>query len=321
MKTSEIILSAAAGAAALAGGWYATGKSFVDAALNREQPLLATRISALVNGGKKPDDLSRKAEDAARRTKILPMERVELTAWDGVHLVGHWYGCHDPKRVVIGMHGWRSAWYRDFAGILPFWHEHGCAVLLTEQRAHGESGGDTICFGAKERFDCLDWAEYAAERTGGVLPIWLAGVSMGATTVLLASGLARVSPAVRGVMADCGFISADAIWAHVAKDNFHLPYALFKPLTDRLCIRKTGCGPAEASTTAALKRTRLPVLLVHGEADSFVPPSMSVKNYKSCAGPKRLLLVPGARHGMSYLVDTSSYESAVMDFWSAYETK
>ena len=64
----------------------------------------------------------------------------------------------------------------------------------------------------------------------------------------------------------------------------------------------------------ALGRCRTPVLLIHGEADGFVPCEMSRENYAACAAPKRLLTIPGADHAMSFVIDEPAYTAAVREF-------
>ncbi len=105
-------------------------------------------------------------------------ETVEILSHDGLKLVGHWHCGENPKRIIVAMHGWRSSWAKDFGVIAPFWHGSDCAVLYPEQRSQGNSEGEFITFGLLERHDCLQWVHWVNERTGGVLPIYLAGVSM-----------------------------------------------------------------------------------------------------------------------------------------------
>ena len=254
---------------------------------------------------------------------LYGLERVELTARDGTPLVGHLRCCPEPKRFIIAMHGWRSSWYRDFGAVADFWYANGCDVLYAEQRGQGESGGDIMTFGLLERYDCADWAVWAAERYAG--PIYIAGVSMGATTVLMAAGLPEVREGVkvRGVMADCGFTSPEAIWRYVCEHKYHIPYGPWKKRIARLSAARSrlNCAPGAYSTVDAMQTTALPVLFVHGLDDRFVPPSMTLENYEACAAPvKKLLLVPGARHAMSYLAAREEYERTVLDFWCAVES-
>ena len=77
-------------------------------------------------------------------------------------------------------------------------------------------------------------------------------------------------------------------------------------------------GANEYSTLAALEKNRVPVLFIHGADDHFVPVEMTYENYKACTAPKRLLVVPGADHGMSYLLEPEGYQGMMVDFWTAF---
>ncbi len=291
---------------------------FVREAMDRREPRLMIRAKSRMTGPE-PDLLSLEAASAAKRLRNSPMERVELAARDGTLLVGHLRRGIDARRVIIAMHGWRSSWYRDFGASADFWYTNGCNVLYAEQRGQGESGGDTMCYGLRERFDCADWSRWAAERFPD-MPIYLAGLSMGATTVLMAAGLEEVQQRVRGIMADCGFTSPEAIWRHVAKNTWHIPYQPWKKQIDRLTTARLDCAPDAYSTVEALSQSTLPVFFIHGLDDHFVPPEMTRENYLACPSPKkRLLLVPGAGHGMSFLVDRDAYERETLEFWKDLE--
>lgn len=143
---------------------------------------------------------------------------------------------------------------------------------------------------------------------------------MGATTVLMAAGLA-LPPTVHGIVADCGFTSPYAIWKHVAKQNLHMSFGRRGRWVDRMCRKKIRMGADEYSTVDAMKSTSVPVMLIHGEADHFVPVTMTYENYEACAGPKRLLIVPEADHGMSYYIAREEYEAAIRAFWQEFDIK
>ena len=212
------------------------------------------------------------------------------------------------------MHGWRSSWSHDFGLIADFWHDNNCSVLYAEQRGQNNSGGDHMSFGLLERYDCVTWANWAAEQISHQLPMYLVGVSMGATSVLMASEL-ELPENVCGIAADSAFTSPHAIWKHVSENNLHIPYALHKASADRMCQQRINLEAGAASTTEALKRCKVPVFLVHGTDDHFVPVEMTYENYKACASEKRLLIVPGADHCMSYLTEKESYERTAKEFW------
>lgn len=263
-------------------------------------------------------DFMEKMRRAAEILEAQQTERVTTEAYDGTELVGHFYSAKNPKRVVIAMHGWRSRWSRDFGMMSEFFHDNGCSVLYVQQRAQGESGGEYMGFGLLERFDCLEWIKWVNDKTGGTLPVYLAGVSMGATTVLMASSLS-LPQNVRGIIADCGFTSPHAIWKHVAKNNLHLSYGIRGRIASDICKRKIQMGTNDFSTLDALVQTDVPVLFIHGTDDHFVPIRMTFENCKACNSPYRLLVVPGADHGMSYYTNPEEYNKALTDFFAEFD--
>ena len=215
------------------------------------------------------------------------------------------------------MHGWRSSWVDDFGIISDFWLRSGCNVLFAEQRGQNNSGGDYIGFGLLERYDCADWTFWVQEQCS--LPIYLCGISMGAATVLMASAL-PLAENVRGIMADCGFTSPHAIWEHVAKDSLRLHYNGWRRKTvDAICNQNLNGESAYFSCEDALRVCTLPVLFVHGSDDQFVPVEMTYQNYKACSSEKRLLIVPGAGHGQSYIIEPEKYEAETQKFWSDFD--
>lgn len=196
---------------------------------------------------------------------------------------------------------------------MEFLHRLGYDVLLPYQRSHGESQGKYITYGVKERFDCQSWARYAARRFGEDKPLFLMGISMGAATVLMASGL-ELPGNIRGIVADCGFTTPWDIMAHVARRDYRLPPFPLLYLLDGLAWLRAGFRLKGADTRKALERNRIPVLFLHGEADSFVPLSMTEENFAACRAEKRLYTVPGAGHAQSFGVDPEGCKRALREF-------
>ena len=309
----------AASAAAVAS--HAVTKYLMSMALDRKKPesiLNTEKAGDYLRGSPYLGSFLHAISIDAEKLKNTPTERVQIQSRDGIQLVGHLRTCPNPRRIILAMHGWRSSWDQDFGMIADFWYENNCTVLYAEQRGQNDSGGDYMGFGMLERFDCLDWVNWLNERFPEKVPIYLAGVSMGASTVLMASSL-DLPDNVKGIAADCGFTSAQAIWKHITQDNLHLSYGIRRFDIDDLCRKKIQLGPMECSTTDALKQCRIPVLLIHGTDDTFVPVTMTYENYKACAGPRKLMVVPGADHGMSYYVAREEYEKTVLDFWKECE--
>ncbi len=237
-------------------------------------------------------------------------EQVFITNRSGLKLAARYYHKDDNAPLAIMFHGYKSHAMYDNGGGYEICSENNINVLIPDQRAHGESEGKCVCFGVSERFDCLDWVDYAIKRFGADIKIILVGVSMGAATVLMASGLG-LPLNVKGIIADCGYSSPKDIIKKVIKD-FKLPGFLVYPCV-RLSGRMFGHFDIEsASTVEAVKNAKLPIMLVHGEDDGFVPCDMSRQIQKACNG--QLVTVPGADHGLSYIVDTNAYRNATVGF-------
>ena len=241
-----------------------------------------------------------------------PQEEVYVTAYDGVRLFGRYVPYENARGTALLFHGWRSIGDIDFSCALEFYASLGLNLLLVDQRAHGRSGGRFTTYGIRERRDVHTWVDRHNERFGET-PLLLAGLSMGAATVLMSCG-EPFPKNVRGVIADCGFTSPYDIIGKVIRDN-HLPAKLLLPLIDLQTTLFAGFSLKEYSTLDAMKRTKLPVLLVHGEADAFVPCEMSRRVFEACASTdKTLLTVPNAGHGQSYLIDREKYQRTARAF-------
>lgn len=321
MKRSTKIAAAAtaAGVAASAAVSYTVTKKLVELAICREKPKKLEKQRPKVSRTRQTEEFLAYADKCARElAENRRIVNVGITGRDGVHLAGHWYPCENAKRIIVAMHGWRSAWNYDFGMIADFWHREGCSILFAEQRGQNNSGGNYITFGHLERYDCLDWANYVSSHYAEDLPIYLAGISMGASTVLMASSL-DLPEGVRGVMSDCGFTSAYDIWRHVVSNNLHLPYGLYSYMIEGICKKRISADPKSITTLSALGKARVPVAFVHGSDDRFVPVGMTYENYKHCATPKEILIIPGADHGQSYYTEREKYEEFSRGFWAKYD--
>ena len=211
----------------------------------------------------------------------------------------------------IGFHGYRSSALTDFAGGSELSFSMGHNLLLIDERAHGRSEGRTITFGIQERWDADSWVRYAVERFGADTEIILYGVSMGAATVLMAAGL-DLPENVKGIIADCPYSSPKDIIRKVAKD-MHMPDRLSWPFVKIGGRVYGGFDVDETDAARAVKQAKVPILIIHGDSDSFVPCEMSDIVSENPALITRCTF-PGADHGFSYLVDTPRYRKIVTEF-------
>lgn len=256
----------------------------------------------------------RKAErEPLKWLKVQKLKRVEIRSLEGFRLTGYFLIHPDAERIVLMFHGWRGSWEEDCAALGKGLYEEKSSILLVNQRAHKSSGGVYIGFGVRERHDCLAWLKYLTENTRE-LPIYLSGVSMGAATVLMASGL-DLPERVKGIIADCGFTSPYEMVCIFAKKYLKIKGNFMAEAVNELCRKKAGYDLKEYSTLEAVKMCRIPVFFAHGTGDAFVPCEMTVRNYEACVSDKRLFLVEGAAHTKSYLTDSEKYMEALTEFF------
>ncbi len=231
---------------------------------------------------------------------------------DGLMLHGVYVPAENPKGTILLAHGYRSNKLVDFGLVFDFYHDKGMNILVVDQRAHGKSEGKYITFGVKESRDMKSWIHFH-NANFGMFPIILSGLSMGASTMLYLAD-ENLPENVKGIIADCGFTSPKEIIAAVYRRVIHLPAAPSLWAADLFARIFAGFSLWEKDTAKTLKNSKLPVLMVHGTDDAFVPCDMTRRGYAACTGKKKLLLVEGADHGVSFLVDRSRYTQMVTDF-------
>lgn len=244
-----------------------------------------------------------------------PCEEITVKSHDGLTLHARLYRGDKEKPAAIMLHGYRGSSYTELSGAALLFLSHGHSVIVTDLRAHGESCGSTVTFGIKESRDCLTWVNFGKEQLGYKRFI-LYGISMGAASVLTASCLLRRSE-VAAIIADCPFSSPRDIIMRVMKNRGLPPRALY-PLVYLAALVFGRFRLNAASAVDAVKRTEIPILLIHGEDDRFVPCDMSQKIKAASASRTELFTVKGAGHGASFVTGKEEYVRAVLSFTDKY---
>lgn len=250
----------------------------------------------------------------AEEVKNMPYEQFSITSFDGLKLSGKYYEYSKGAPIELMFHGYRGSAERDLCGGVQRCFKLGRNALLVDQRGIGESEGNVITFGINERKDCLKWVDFMIEHFGQNVKIIICGISMGASTVLMAAG-EELPPNVIGVLADCGYNSAKEIIKSVI-EKLGLPKNLAYPFV-KLGARIYGHFNLEETTPEeSLKKCKIPVIFFHGDTDDFVPCEMSEKNYDACVSKKKLVKIKGAGHGLSYIIDPDLYLNSLKEFFA-----
>ncbi len=250
----------------------------------------------------------------AEETRAMPHEEFSITSFDGLKLYGKYYEYEKGAPIELMFHGYRGSAERDLAGGVQRCFQLKRSALVVDQRCAGKSEGRVITFGVREHRDCLSWIDFMIKHFGDDVKILITGISMGASTVLIAAGQ-PLPKNVIGALADCGYNSAKDIIRTVIK-QMKLPVTLgyfFVKLGARVYGR---FDPEECSPEEALKTCTVPVIFFHGEEDDFVPCEMSRVNFNACPTRKQLITVPGAGHGLSYPKDPERYLKALDEFFN-----
>lgn len=246
----------------------------------------------------------------------LDFQWVDFHSSDGIPLKGWYVPAQGPARgTIIYCHGLN----RTRVEMLPdavFAHSLGYNGLLFDLRHQGMSGGGITTLGYQERWDAEGAVQFALEREKAVRPVILWGVSMGASAALLA---AAETPEVAAVISDSSFDSLMNTVRHHLKLFLHLPGF---PVADEITYWtawRGGFRPSDFDLVKAVERIGdRPILFVAVEGDRRMPPSVAQTLYAQAQSPlKKMVILPGHRHGEGFNQAREPYEKAVTDFLSS----
>lgn len=244
-------------------------------------------------------------------------EDVYITSFDGLRLHGRYYHVKDGAPVNIGFHGYRATALRDFCVGANESLKRGHNLLLIDQRGQGKSQGRTITMGVKEHRDVLSWAKYASERFSEDTKIIIYGVSMGAASVIMSTAL-DLPKNVTGVIADCPYNSPKDIILNVCDKDMGINPKLAYPFV-WLAAKIFGRFDINAVSCAqAVKSAKIPIIILHGEEDLYVPCEMSEEILN--ANPKLVTryTFPRAGHGISFFADKERYRELTEAFFEKH---
>ena len=247
-----------------------------------------------------------------KEARAMPYQSVSIQSHDGLTLRGRYFEYAKGAPLEIIFHGYRGNSERDLSGGVQRCFALGHSALIVDHRGSGTSDGHVITFGVNERKDCLRWIDFVNKTFGNEQKIMLAGISMGASTIVMASG--EVLPDnVIGIIADCGYCSQKEIIKKVVRE-MHLPPALVYPFIKLGAWMFGHFNLEETTPLQALKTCKTPIIFLHGDTDEFIPFDMSQQMYEACPTPKRLIKVKGAGHGLAFPHDQQGYIDALREF-------
>ncbi len=245
----------------------------------------------------------------------ISFETLSIKSRDGLKLVGHFLP-NNTNKLAIVVHGY-GADYKEMQQYVKYFVEKNYNILAVENRAHGQSEGKMIGMGWLDRLDIVDWINFMLEKNSNY-QIVLFGLSMGASTVCMASGEA-LPKNVKAIISDCAFDNVFDAFKFVFKKRARLPAWPLLNIFNLYMKNAYNYDMKEADAKKMLKKCKVPILFIHGDADDFVPTYMVHKLYESTDERLReLFIVEGAGHALSYPIAGIKYEKKLNEFLSKH---
>lgn len=250
--------------------------------------------------------------DELKKLSLESKQVVYTKSEDGLTLYGNYYETKKGAPIVLFFHGYKSSMYSDGFGAYYIAKECGYNYLTVSQRGHGRSEGNVTSFGIKEKYDVLSWLKFIADNYGEDTPVILAGISMGASTVMMATSL-KLPPSVKAILSDCGYNSHKEVIKLKIK-KMHLPVWLFFPF---MCIGAKLFGNFSLNEKCAEKcllNNEIPIVFFEGKKDDIVPPYMIEREYNANKGAKKLISFENATHGICFPENPKVYKEEFIRF-------
>lgn len=219
------------------------------------------------------------------------------------------------NKWVITVHGYTSEGLK-MSTYAKKYYDMGYNVLIPDLRAHGLSEGDYIGMGWDDRLDIISWINYILAKDANA-EIVLHGVSMGAATVSMTSGEDLPSN-VKAIIADCGYTSVWEEFSYQLDDLFSLPEFPIMNVSSLVAQIRAGYSLSDASSIEQVKKSKTPILYIHGDKDDFVPYFMMEELYNATSSEKEMLTIKDAGHAKASEVDPETYWTTVYKFVNKY---
>ncbi|MFD1849934.1 alpha/beta hydrolase [Oceanobacillus bengalensis] len=245
-------------------------------------------------------------------------EEWKMESYDGLTLNGYYLEAEKPtNKTVVFAHGYLGR-ASDMGLFGQYYYEDlGYNMFTPDLRGHGESEGDYIGFGWHDRIDIIDWVDKVTDEVGEDTEIVLHGVSMGAATMLMASG-EELPKNVKAMVADSPYTDVYNLFAYQLERMFTLPEFPILPTVGLVTNMKAGYALKEASALEQVKKAEVPILYIHGSNDTFVPTAMTEELYKNTKSNAEVLIVDGASHGESIILAEDKYLETLYGFIEKY---
>jgi uncharacterized protein len=243
---------------------------------------------------------------------------VQISARDGIALHGWLLAPGARRGCVVMLHGIGEA-RADVADWAPMLLPQGYCLLTPDNRGMGESGGEVVTYGVREADDVRRWVEWleAVEHPSDVFGL---GESLGAEILLqsLSTGVRFAAIVGDSPFSEFRTTARDRLERRISRPAW-LSRAAATTLVQAGILygrMRYGVDLNEATAVDAVRRTKTPILLIHGANDIRTQPWHS--RLLAAENPEfvKVWFVPGAGHVEAGEVAPDEYRRRVLGWFS-----
>lgn len=216
---------------------------------------------------------------------------------------------NDPKKVVLLLHGHGST--RE--GVVKYarvFYELGYSIVIYDHRGHGDNERTYSTLGFRESKDAFEMFKFVRKEFGEDAEIGVFGVSMGGASTVL---MTQYTQDMDFIVLDCPYAGFDTMLKQICKDK-HQPSPLPLLCANLNLKKKCHCSFKDVNVREFAKKITVPVLNIHGSADTKLRPHNQKLIMDNVHSYKETMIVEGAEHGQSVNVDPVGYRKKVKEF-------
>ena len=254
--------------------------------------------------------------ESANRTVGAPpedflCETIFIESESGSKLAA-WYAPHPVSTAtVILLHPVRSD-RRAMLDRARFLADQDYDVLLIDMQAHGESPGENITNGHREKLDVAAAVDFVKRRHPDHR-IGIDGWSLGGAATLLAVPLGVDAIVIESVYPTISEAAYNRVAIRLGPLNHLVAPALLCQLKPRLGVSLSDLRPIDF-----VSRVGCPLLVLAGDADAHTPLEETQRMFAEAEEPKQLVVFENAAHEDLMAFDRELYETEVGEFFDAY---
>lgn len=273
--------------------------------------MLAAKFMLTAGNRQTPDEALKWQSDHYDTSFYTNGERTAYTveSYDGYILHAELLKCpEESTKYIIISHGYTD----NRIGSLKYakmYLKLGFNCVIYDLRGHGENERTFTTYGIREGQDLSVMVKDTRSRYKDISVLGLHGESLGAASTMASM---KYKPEVDFAVSDCGFSNILGVLKPAAK-IFHAPAFLINFAEPGVRLRYH-YSLNDMRPIDSLDDNTVPILFIHGSADTFILPRHSQDMFDRTKGIKEIHFIPGAEHAESMLREPVEYQRIVEGF-------